>query len=138
METEAIDSMGPSGLQDPLQLSTDELLPTVEVLIVGLDPVGPAKATVLARHGVSGDFIPRPGERREDMELGTRIRELLSSWGNVEDMIIDRKAVCRSHARTVHAFTKWLVAGFWDAPIFSGSWHGCCEHVPIQGFRYLG
>ena len=55
------------------------------------------------------EFMLRPGERREEMESETRIRELLSPWGNVEDMIIERKAVYRFHARTVDAFSKGRV-----------------------------
>ncbi|MFP3565009.1 bifunctional 3-(3-hydroxy-phenyl)propionate/3-hydroxycinnamic acid hydroxylase [Paraburkholderia sp. SIMBA_030] len=55
------------------------------------------------------EFMLQPGERREDMESESRIRELLSPWGNVEDMIIERKAVYRFHARTVDAFSKGRV-----------------------------
>ena len=55
------------------------------------------------------EFMLRPGERREDMESETRIRELLSPWGKVEDMIIERKAVYRFHARAVDAFSKGRV-----------------------------
>ncbi|MGF6901554.1 3-(3-hydroxy-phenyl)propionate hydroxylase [Paraburkholderia sp. GAS348] len=55
------------------------------------------------------EFMLRPGERREDMESEARIRELLSPWGNVEDMIIERKAVYRFHARAVDAFSKGRV-----------------------------
>ena len=55
------------------------------------------------------EFMLRPGERREDMESEARIRELLSPWGNLEDMIIERKAVYRFHARAVDAFSKGRV-----------------------------
>jgi 3-(3-hydroxy-phenyl)propionate hydroxylase len=51
----------------------------------------------------------RPGERREDMESEARVRALLSPWGNVDDMIIERKAVYRFHARAVDAFSKGRV-----------------------------
>ncbi|MFM0671101.1 bifunctional 3-(3-hydroxy-phenyl)propionate/3-hydroxycinnamic acid hydroxylase [Paraburkholderia sediminicola] len=55
------------------------------------------------------EFMLRPGENREEMESETRIRELLSPWGNLEDMIIERKAVYRFHARAVDAFSKGRV-----------------------------
>jgi 3-(3-hydroxy-phenyl)propionate hydroxylase len=55
------------------------------------------------------EFMLRPGERREEMESDARIKELLSPWGRVEDMIIERKAVYRFHARTVDAFSKGRV-----------------------------
>ncbi|MDH6147657.1 2-polyprenyl-6-methoxyphenol hydroxylase-like FAD-dependent oxidoreductase [Paraburkholderia sp. WSM4179] len=52
------------------------------------------------------EFMLRPGEHHEDTESETRIRELLSPWGNVDDMIIGRKSVYRFHARTVDAFSN--------------------------------
>ncbi len=55
------------------------------------------------------EFMLRPGETREEMESDTRIRELLAPWGNVDDMVIERKAVYRFHARTVNAFSQGRV-----------------------------
>jgi 3-(3-hydroxy-phenyl)propionate hydroxylase len=55
------------------------------------------------------EFMLRPGERREDMESESCIRELLSPWGKVEDMMIERKAVYRFHARAVDAFSEGRV-----------------------------
>ncbi|MCX4140689.1 bifunctional 3-(3-hydroxy-phenyl)propionate/3-hydroxycinnamic acid hydroxylase [Paraburkholderia sp. SEWSISQ10-3 4] len=55
------------------------------------------------------EFMLRPGERREDMESESCIRDLLSPWGRAEDMIIERKAVYRFHARAVDAFSKGRV-----------------------------
>jgi 3-(3-hydroxy-phenyl)propionate hydroxylase len=55
------------------------------------------------------EFMLRPGERREDMESESCIRDLLSPWGSVDDMIIERKAVYRFHARAVDAFSKGRV-----------------------------
>ncbi|MGF6875069.1 3-(3-hydroxy-phenyl)propionate hydroxylase [Paraburkholderia sp. MM5477-R1] len=55
------------------------------------------------------EFMLRPGETREDMESEARIRELLAPWGNVDDMVIERKAVYRFHARTVNAFSQGRV-----------------------------
>lgn len=55
------------------------------------------------------EFMLRPGERREEMESDARVRELLAPWGDVDGMIIERKAVYRFHARTVDAFSKGRV-----------------------------
>ncbi|CAB5279965.1 monooxygenase FAD-binding protein [Burkholderia multivorans] len=55
------------------------------------------------------EFMLRPGETREEMESDARIRELLAPWGNVDDMVIERKAVYRFHARTVNAFSQGRV-----------------------------
>ncbi|ARL07194.1 3-(3-hydroxyphenyl)propionate hydroxylase [Burkholderia pseudomallei] len=55
------------------------------------------------------EFMLRPGETREEMESDARIRELLAPWGNVDEMLIERKAVYRFHARTVNAFSKGRV-----------------------------
>jgi 3-(3-hydroxy-phenyl)propionate hydroxylase len=61
------------------------------------------------------EFMLRPGESREEMESDARIRELLAPWGNVDDMIIERKAVYRFHARTVNAFSSGRVFLVGDA-----------------------
>ncbi|WP_132384422.1 bifunctional 3-(3-hydroxy-phenyl)propionate/3-hydroxycinnamic acid hydroxylase [Paraburkholderia sp. BL9I2N2] len=70
------------------------------------------------------EFMLRPGETREEMESDVRIRELLAPWGNVDDMIIERKAVYRSHARTASAFNRGRVFLVGDAahitPPFAG------------------
>jgi 3-(3-hydroxy-phenyl)propionate hydroxylase len=55
------------------------------------------------------EFMLRPGETREEMESDERIRGLLAPWGDVDQMVIERKAVYRFHARTVNAFSKGRV-----------------------------
>jgi 3-(3-hydroxy-phenyl)propionate hydroxylase len=55
------------------------------------------------------EFMLRPGETREEMESDERIRELLAPWGDIENMVIERKAVYRFHARTVSAFSQGRV-----------------------------
>jgi 3-(3-hydroxy-phenyl)propionate hydroxylase len=55
------------------------------------------------------EFMLQPGENRNEMQSETYIRKLLSQWGNVDDMSIERKAVYRFHARTVDAFSKGRV-----------------------------
>ncbi|MDR3418487.1 MAG: bifunctional 3-(3-hydroxy-phenyl)propionate/3-hydroxycinnamic acid hydroxylase [Nevskia sp.] len=55
------------------------------------------------------EFMLRPGESREDMESEARIRELLAPWGSPEQMVVERKAVYRFHARVVNAFSRGRV-----------------------------
>ncbi|MCS6474488.1 FAD-dependent monooxygenase, partial [Burkholderia thailandensis] len=50
------------------------------------------------------EFMLRSSETRDEMESDVRIRELLAPWGGIDDMVIERKAVYRFHARTVDAF----------------------------------
>lgn len=52
------------------------------------------------------EFMLLPGETRQEMEGEARIRELLAPWGTPEEMIIERKAVYRFHARAVNSFSK--------------------------------
>lgn len=52
------------------------------------------------------EFMLQSGEAREEMESDTRIRELLAPWGAPEDMVIERKAVYRFHARAAKQFSK--------------------------------
>ena len=55
------------------------------------------------------EFKLNPGETRADMESDARIRELLAPWGSQEQMVIERKAVYRFHARAAEAFSKGRV-----------------------------
>ncbi|KVK84474.1 3-(3-hydroxyphenyl)propionate hydroxylase [Burkholderia cepacia] len=55
------------------------------------------------------EFMLHPDETREEMESDERIRGLLAPWGGIKDMVIERKAVYRFHARTVRTFSKGRV-----------------------------
>ena len=57
----------------------------------------------------AGNSCCGPASVARTWNAETRIRELLSPWGNLEDMIIERKAVYRFHARAVDAFSKGRV-----------------------------
>ena len=52
------------------------------------------------------EFMLHPGEIAAEMESDERIRELLAPWGNQEQMVVERRAVYRFHARTAKAFSK--------------------------------
>lgn len=73
---------------------------------------------------VRWEFMLRPGESRADMESDARIRKLLAPWGRASEMVIERKAVYRFHARAVRAFSKGRVFLAGDAahvtPPFAG------------------
>jgi 3-(3-hydroxy-phenyl)propionate hydroxylase len=55
------------------------------------------------------EFMLRPGETREQMEQPEKIRELLAPWCKPEDIVIERTAVYRFHARIVERFSKGRV-----------------------------
>ena len=55
------------------------------------------------------EFMLSPGETRAEMESDERIRGLLKPWCNVDDIVIERKAVYRFHARVVDTFSKGRV-----------------------------
>ena len=52
------------------------------------------------------EFMLHPGETREEMESDERIRGLLAPWGHLEQMVVERRAVYRFHARSAKAFSK--------------------------------
>ena len=70
------------------------------------------------------EFMLRRGERREEMESDASIRELLAPWADPDQLVLERKAVYRFHARTVRAFSKGRVFLAGDAahvtPPFAG------------------
>jgi 3-(3-hydroxy-phenyl)propionate hydroxylase len=55
------------------------------------------------------EFMLQKGETRQEMESDERIRQLLQPWGSPQDMVIERKAVYRFHARTVKSFSRGRV-----------------------------
>jgi len=70
------------------------------------------------------EFMLAPGETREEMEAPEKIRELLAPWGDPDQMIIERTAVYRFHARVVDRFSVGRVFLAGDAahvtPPFAG------------------
>lgn len=55
------------------------------------------------------EFMLQPGETHEDMERPEKVAELLAPWIAPEDLVIERKAVYRFHARCCGAFQKGRV-----------------------------
>jgi 3-(3-hydroxy-phenyl)propionate hydroxylase len=55
------------------------------------------------------EFMLRPGETSQEMETDECIRSLLAPWGCIDDMVIERKAVYRFHARVVDRFNHGRV-----------------------------
>lgn len=70
------------------------------------------------------EFLLRNGERREDMEKPSKVRELLKPWGDVSSMEVQRIAVYRFQAKVVDCMGKGRVFLLGDAahltPPFAG------------------
>jgi 3-(3-hydroxy-phenyl)propionate hydroxylase len=61
------------------------------------------------------EFMLRRGERAEDMLAPARIAELLAPWVRSDDLVIERKAVYRFHARCCDKFSEGRVFLVGDA-----------------------
>ena len=55
------------------------------------------------------EFMLQPGETHEEMERPEKVAELLAPWVDRQDLVIERKAVYRFHARCCTAFQKGRV-----------------------------
>lgn len=61
------------------------------------------------------EFMLQPGETREEMEKPEKVAELLSPWIGAEELVIERKAVYRFHARCCEKFSEGRVFLVGDA-----------------------
>lgn len=61
------------------------------------------------------EFMLRPGETREEMESPEKVAELLAPWIGPEELVIERKAVYRFHARCCERFRDGRVFLVGDA-----------------------
>lgn len=61
------------------------------------------------------EFMLKPGETHEDMERAEKVAELLAPWIAPEDLVIERKAVYRFHARCCEKFQQGRVFLVGDA-----------------------
>lgn len=55
------------------------------------------------------EFMLQPGETHEDMERPEKVAELLAPWIAPEDLVVERKAVYRFHARCCTTFQQGRV-----------------------------
>ncbi|MBF5057753.1 putative flavoprotein monooxygenase [Alcanivorax sp. 521-1] len=55
------------------------------------------------------EFMLQPGETQEDMERPEKVAELLAPWIAPEDLVVERKAVYRFHARCCTTFQQGRV-----------------------------
>jgi len=55
------------------------------------------------------EFMLQPGETHEDMERPENVAELLAPWVAPEDLVVERKAVYRFHARCCTTFQQGRV-----------------------------
>lgn len=79
------------------------------------DPRRPSPHMLAPGNRQRWEFMLQPGETREAMEKPEKIRELLSRWCKPEDIVIERTAVYRFHARIVDRFSKGRVFLVGDA-----------------------
>ncbi|WP_223423648.1 bifunctional 3-(3-hydroxy-phenyl)propionate/3-hydroxycinnamic acid hydroxylase [Alcanivorax limicola] len=61
------------------------------------------------------EFMLKPGETKEEMERPEKVAELLAPWIAPEDLVIERKAVYRFHARCCEKFQQGRVFLVGDA-----------------------
>lgn len=61
------------------------------------------------------EFMLRPGETREQMEAPEKVAELLTPWIRPDDLVVERKAVYRFHARCCDRFQDGRVFLVGDA-----------------------
>jgi 3-(3-hydroxy-phenyl)propionate hydroxylase len=52
------------------------------------------------------EFMLQPGETKEEMERPEKIKALLKPWADADDLVIERHAVYRFHARCCRQFQK--------------------------------
>ena len=55
------------------------------------------------------EFMLQPGETHEEMERPEKVAELLAPWIAPEDLVVERKAVYRFHARCCNTFQQGRV-----------------------------
>lgn len=61
------------------------------------------------------EFMLQPGETREQMETPEKLAELLAPWIHPDELVIERKAIYRFHARCCNRFQKGRVFLVGDA-----------------------
>lgn len=61
------------------------------------------------------EFMLQPGETREEMERPEKVAELLSPWITVDELVVERQAVYRFHARCCSRFQNGRVFLVGDA-----------------------
>ncbi|WP_020656499.1 bifunctional 3-(3-hydroxy-phenyl)propionate/3-hydroxycinnamic acid hydroxylase [Massilia niastensis] len=79
------------------------------------DPKRPTPHMLAPGNRQRWEFMLQPGETRAQMEDPEKIRELLAPWCRPEDIVIERTAVYRFHARIVDRFSKGRVFLVGDA-----------------------
>ena len=70
------------------------------------DPRRPTPHMVAPGGRQRWEFMLQPGETPEQMETPEKIRELLAPWCKPEEIVIERTAVYRFHARIVDSFSR--------------------------------
>ncbi|BDA78238.1 3-(3-hydroxy-phenyl)propionate/3-hydroxycinnamic acid hydroxylase [Leptospira kobayashii] len=115
---------GSSYKEDWLILDVAKIPKTLDKVEFICDPKRPV-AHVPGPHGSQRwEFLLRNGERREDMEKPSKVRELMKPWGDVSSMEVQRIAVYRFQAKVVDCMGNGRVFLLGDAahltPPFAG------------------
>ncbi|MEM8500469.1 MAG: FAD-dependent monooxygenase [Pseudomonadota bacterium] len=89
-----------------------------------MDPQRPGVTMPLPLNKRRWEFVVKSDDNIEDLSSDSTIRDLLSHWGNFDDMQLERKAIYTFHARTAERFSKGNVFLAGDAahitPPFAG------------------
>ncbi len=70
------------------------------------DPRRPTPRMVAPGGRQRWEFMLRPGESREEMEMPETVKRLLAPWCDADRVTIERTAVYRFHAREARAFSR--------------------------------
>lgn len=88
------------------------------------DPRRPTPHMIAPGGRTRWEFMLHAGETREEMEEDATIHRLLAPWSNGHDLVIERKAVYRFHARSCDRYSRGRVFLAGDAahvtPPFAG------------------
>lgn len=79
------------------------------------NPVRPAPHMPAPGGRERWEFMLQPGETREEMETPEKLAELLAPWISADELVIERKAIYRFHARCCNRFQKGRVFLVGDA-----------------------
>ncbi|HJV53865.1 MAG TPA: bifunctional 3-(3-hydroxy-phenyl)propionate/3-hydroxycinnamic acid hydroxylase [Noviherbaspirillum sp.] len=119
-----LDFHGKTFAQDWLIVDAQNVPAPIDHIEFLCDPRRPTPHMVAPGNRQRWEFMLQPGETREQMEQPEKIRQLLAPWCQPEDIVIERTAVYRFHARVVDRFSRGRIFLVGDAahitPPFAG------------------
>lgn len=119
-----LEFQGKTFAQDWLVVDAQNVPDPIDHIEFLCDPRRPSPHMIAPGNRQRWEFMLQPGETREQMEKPETIRKLLSPWCKPEEIVIERTAVYRFHARIVDRFSRGKVFLAGDAahitPPFAG------------------